>query len=177
MAKAWQQVRDEIESATNTIWLEEPLEIKKLRMGLIDSKAGTYGQYFSTMVFVNGDIRALACYYAGGLARSAAIESISLESLKEQVQIFLPASAKFLGYCGLKSVWELTQDIIEALPSIKTKEEFKELLGSFNIYCGRLHIWTLNILPWELGMHYPQRDRQDLEEMLELVQQYTAKAS
>jgi hypothetical protein len=169
MVKTWQEVRQEIETETNQIWLEEPLEIKKLRMGLVDSKAGTYGQYFSTLVFVNGEIRALACYCAGGLARSAGLNSVSLEALKEQAEIFLPVSAKFLGYCGLESVWNFTQDIINALPTIRTKEEFRALFGSFNIYCGRLHIWTLNILPWELGMLYPQRDRDSLVEVFELL--------
>jgi hypothetical protein len=170
MGRTWGEVRDRIQTASRKIWLEEPLELKKLRMGIIDSGAGTYGQYFSTLVFAEGDIRALGAYCAGGLAKCAALESITLQQLKDMVEIFLPVSANFLGYCGMKSVWGFTQDIMEVLPTIETKEQFRELLIAFARYALMLHIWVNNYFPWELGLFFPQRDKEYTKELLRLLQ-------
>ncbi len=166
MAKNWKEVLKEIERETDKIWVDEPLEIKKLRLGVIDSGAGTYHQYFSTLVFVDGDIRALGCYCANGLARSADLKSTTLEQLKDQVSIFMPISAKFLGYCGLKSVWDFTQDVMECLPTIQTKDEFRSLLGALAIYFMRLHMWVHNFFPWELGVLFPQKDKNEFSQIL-----------
>jgi hypothetical protein len=166
MKKAWKEVLKEVEEETNRIWLEEPLEIKNLRLGIIDTGAGTYNQYFSTLVFVDGDIRALGCYCANGLARSADLESTTLEQLKDQVSIFMPISAKFLGYCGLKTVWRFTQDVIDSLPSIETKDEFRTLLGALAIFLARLHIWVHNFFPWELGILFPMKEKSELSKLM-----------
>jgi hypothetical protein len=169
MGKNWKEVLNKIEKETEKIWVEEPLEVKKLRMGIIDSGAGTYNQYFSTFVFVDGDIRALGCYCANGLARSADLKSTTLEQLKDQVSIFMPISAKFLGYCGLKSVWEFTQDVMEYLPMIQTKEEFGTLFGALSVYLMRLHMWVHNFFPWELGVFFPQKDKHELSNVLKMI--------
>jgi hypothetical protein len=42
------QLKKEIDEEIQAIWLKEPDEVKKLGMGLIDSGAGSYGQYFTT---------------------------------------------------------------------------------------------------------------------------------
>ena len=56
MAKHWKTLKQEIEAETQRIWLEEPLDLKKLRLGIIDNEAGSYGQYFTTWDFANGMI-------------------------------------------------------------------------------------------------------------------------
>jgi len=169
MKKTWKEVLKEIEGETNKIWVEEPLEIKKLRLGITDTGAGTYNQYFSTLVFVDGDIRALGCYCANGLARSADLESTTLEQLKDQVSIFMPISAKFLGYCGLKTVWRFTQDVMDCLPSVQTKDEFRTLFGALSMFIMRLHIWVHNFFPWELGILFPQRNKEELNSLLKMI--------
>ena len=50
----------ELRAETDRIWLDEPEEIRAMRLGIFTSDAGSYGQYFSNMVFVNGDMRALS---------------------------------------------------------------------------------------------------------------------
>jgi hypothetical protein len=46
-----------------------------------------------------------------------------------------------LGYCGLKKIWGFTQDVLGALDSLKTKEDYKELINSLNTYVAVVHGW------------------------------------
>ena len=89
--------------------LEEVLKI--FHYQIIDSRAGSYNQNFTTMVFAEGDCRALAFYNANNLLLVAEEESFSLEHMKIMARLYLPVGSEFLGYCGLKKVWEFAQDV------------------------------------------------------------------
>jgi len=168
--KNWKDVKEEIQEATQEIWLEEPIELKKLRLGIVDNEAGTYGQYFTTWVMVDGDLRSLAKLLVGGLAKATKLESLSLNQLKDLVGVFLPVGTPlFLGYCGLKSVERFTEEIRAVLPTIETRDQFRELFSTFSLYLIRMTVWLENFFPWELGYLFPQRDKKSAEELLSLI--------
>lgn len=150
----WRTVRDRITKETRDIWLREPEDVKKLVEGVIDCRAGTYGQYFSTLVFADGEIRALGIYCAFGLVKAAQLEHFTLENLKAMARFLLDVAPGFLAYCGLKQVGRFTVEILEALDTVKTKEEFSDLIMAYMCYCNRVHMWMLLLFPWGVGSEF-----------------------
>jgi len=165
----WREVRDKIDKETEAIQYTPPEEVLKIfHYGIIESEAGSYGQYFTTMVFTEGDCRALAFYNANNLLLVAEEESFTLEHLKVMARLYLPIGSEFLGYCGLKKVWEFAQDVLGALDTLKTKDEYKELLNAFNTYVAVLHGWIHHYFPWKLGELFPHKKRKEILRMAEL---------
>ena len=65
----WQQVLGHLEAETAAIWLREPEDVRALRLGVIGSDAGVYGQYFSPWIMVTGLIPLLTATGAGAASR------------------------------------------------------------------------------------------------------------
>ena len=165
----WKDVCEKIDAETSAIQSVPPDEVLKIfHYRIIDSRAGSYDQNFTTMVFAEGDCRALAFYNANNLLLVAEEESFSLEQMKIMARLYLPVGSEFLGYCGLKKVWEFAQDVTGALDSLETKDEYKELLNSFNTYVSVLHGWVHHYFPWNLGELFPQKSKREVMKMAEL---------
>ena len=165
----WKKVRDKINGETEKIQFVPPDEVLKIfHYGIIDSGAGSYGQYFTTMVFAEGDCRALAFYNANNLLIVAEEESFTLDHLKIMARLYLPLGSEFLGYCGLKKIWEYTQDVLGSLDSVKTKEDYKELINALNTYVAVVHGWIHHYFPWNIGEQFPQKKKSDILKMAEL---------
>ena len=165
----WKKVVAKIDKETKAIQYTPPDEVLKIfHYGIIDSGAGSYDQYFTTMVFAEGDCRALAFYNANNLLIVAEEESFTLEHLKIMARLYLPLGSEFVGYCGLKKVWEFTQDVLGALDSVKTKDAYKELINALNTYVAVVHGWIHHYFPWNIGELFPQKKKGDLLRMAEL---------
>jgi len=166
----WKRVRDKIGGETEKILYTPPDEVLKIfRYGIIDSQAGSYGQYFTTMVFAEGDCRALAFYNANNLLIVAEEKSFTLDHLKIMARLYLPLGSEFLGYCGLQKIWEFTQEVLGALDSVKSKEDYKELINALNTYVAVVHGWIHHYFPWNIGELFPQRKKAEILKMAELV--------
>ena len=166
----WKTVRDEIELATEAIQSTPPEEVLKIfHYGIVDSGAGSYEQNFTTMVFAEGDCRALAFYNANNLLLVAEEESFTLEHMNIMARLYLPIGSEFLGYCGLVRIWEFAQNVIKALDTLETKQDFSELLNAFNTYVSVVHGWVHHYFPWKLGELYPQKKKTDVMKMVELA--------
>lgn len=166
----WKTVRDKIAEETEKILYIPPDEVLKIfRYGIIDSQAGSYGQYFTTMVFAEGDCRALAFYNANNLLIVAEEKSFTLDHLKIMARLYLPLGSEFLGYCGLQKIWEFTQEVLGALDSVKNKEDYKELINALNTYVAVVHGWIHHYFPWNIGELFPQRKKAEIMKMAELV--------
>jgi hypothetical protein len=147
---------DAIQRETEKIWITPPAELADLHNGIILSGAGSYGQYFSTLVFLNGETRPLGYCALNGLVRLAANDNISLETLREITPNFIRTTAEFLGYCGLNTLWRFTQELIQRLRLIENKGQYLALLGSLALYTNVLNTWNLQLFPWQHGQAYPQ---------------------
>lgn len=165
MAINIEKFKKEINEEIKNIWLEEPSELKKMRLGFIDSRAGSYGQYFSTYVFVDGEIRALGYLCYSTLLRMVDDPKYDLYHLRQLARGLLPVCAEFLGYTGLKKVWEFTKTFIDMLEEIDNKEDFKDIVRSLTLYTNRLHGWVHFYFPWGLGVLFPLRSSADLQEL------------
>ena len=165
----WKEVRDKIEKETETIQYQPDDNVLKIfRYGIVESFAGSYNQYFTTLVFAEGDCRALAFYNANNLLLVAEEEQFNLDHLKTMAKIYLPIGSEFLGYCGLKKIWEFAQDVVGVLDSLETKEDYKELISAFNNYVAIVHGWIHHYFPWNLGELFPHKTKSEIQKLVEL---------
>lgn len=164
----WKEVRNKIEKETEAIqYTPDEQVLKMFHHGIIESRAGSYGQYFTTLVFAEGDCRALAFYNANNLLLVAEEDHFNLDHLKTMAHIYLPIGSEFLGYCGLKTIWEFAQEVTGALDTLESKEDYKELISAFNNYVAVVHGWIHHYFPWKLGELFPQKKKQEIKRMAE----------
>lgn len=144
-----------IQAETERTWLHPPQELVDLHRGAIASRAGSYDQYFSTLVFLNGETRPLGYNALNGLVRLAKSETISLDVLREITPTFIRTPAEFLGYVGLDALWQFAQDSLSVLPRLRNKNEYIALIGTLALYANLLNTWNLQYFPWRHGAEYP----------------------
>jgi len=171
MSKNWKVVKEELDNALDKIRLEPPREVRRMMQGIIESGAGSYDQYYSTIVFASGEIRALGIYSARFLLHSVDIPGITLDQLKRLARMCLPVGAEFLGYCGLKTLMSLTHDVCDCLDSLDDSTAFRELIASYFTYVNRLHLWVHFYFPWEIGVLFPHKKPEDIQALLQLATQ------
>ena len=148
-----------IHQETERIWVDLPKELVNIHAGRIASGAGSYDQYFTTMLFVNGEMRPMGYGALGGLIKTCKHTDVSLDVLKGMTQHFIRVPAEFLGYCGLDDLWRLTQQTLSALQGVETKEEYHTLIYTLALYAHRLNGWNLHLFPWHHGKDYPAQSQ------------------
>lgn len=156
----------EIGAETERIWLDEPEEIRAMRLGVFTSDAGSYGQYFSNLVFVNGDMRALSTWITPAVVvRALDSDDFTLDQCKRLFSWINLVNVDFLAYCGFVTFGEYVHRIVAVLPQVTTKDELGALLGAWYAYANRLYLWVHHTFPWGLGTAYPKLTPEDLEFM------------
>jgi hypothetical protein len=149
-----QEVIDAIQNEMERIWVVPPLEVLDIHDGRIRSRAGSYDQYFATLVFVNGETRPLGYCAMGGLIKSCVSSDISLDTLRQITPNFIRVPAEFLSYCGFEALFRFTQDTLRVLGALETKDEYVSLLSTLALYTNRLNGWNLHYFPWKHGEEY-----------------------
>lgn len=152
--KKVQKLIDEIHKEVERIWIKPPEDVINVNTGKIKSKAGSYNQYFSTIVFVNGEERHLGYNALGGLLRSCKTSDIDIKPLKQITPNFIYTPAEFLGYAGLEKLWNFVKRTLESLDLVETKEEYFSLISMLALYANRLNGWNLHYFPWKHGEEY-----------------------
>jgi hypothetical protein len=169
MAMNWKEVVEKIDKETEAIQYTPSEDVLKIfKYNIIESGAGSYDQAFTTMVFTEGDCRALAFYNANNLLVVAEEERFDLDHMKTLARLYIPLGSEFLGYCGLKNVWEFAKDVLAALDTLETKDDYRELLNSYNTYVSVIHGWIHHYFPWNIGELFPQKKKEDILRMAEL---------
>lgn len=164
------QLRQDVEAEIKRIWLDEPDEVKKLRMGFINSGAGSYGQYFTTFVFVDGEVRALGylCYTTIlDLLRDPKFE---MDHIRKTARSMLPVCAEFLGYCGFKNIWDFTRRFLGLLDKSESKDVLSELVRSLVLYVNRMHGWVHFYFPWGMGAQNRKKTQEEIGELKSLLE-------
>ena len=152
-----------IKAATDRIWLEEPDEIRGMRLGVFTSDAGDFGQYFSNLVFVNGDMRALSTWITpSAILNCVADDSFTLEQCKRVFAWTNIGNVDFLAYCGFVKFGEFAHRIVESYDEIATKDQLSDVLTAWYTYANRLYMWVHQVFPWALGTAFPKVRKDDL---------------
>lgn len=155
MAVSWRELREEIDKETERIWREEPEELRRLRLGIIENDAGSYGQYFTTWDFANGMIRDHSMYTMYPLFRLSKDSAFSLDHLKKLFRAFDPQYSVYLGYSGYRTLDKFGRAFAEAMETMENKEDFVSLLESYLKYTNKLAAWSFHYFPWGVGALFP----------------------
>ncbi|WP_134662553.1 MULTISPECIES: hypothetical protein [unclassified Amycolatopsis] len=146
-----EQLLQDIHDETQRIWVTPPKEILNIHDGDISSRAGSYDQYFSTMVFVNGETRPLGYCALNGLIKTCQNTSLPLDFLRQLTPNFIRVPAEFLGYTGLHTLWSFTQRVLASLDLLGSKEDYFALISGLALYANSLNAWNLHYFPWRHG--------------------------
>ena len=175
MSKDWREVKEKIEKDLDRIMWEEPDEIKMSRLGIFPGGPGQDGQIFGNLFFILCDTKALG-WGKTEPAVKFAIEDpeFDLNQCIKLWKTFTVHHARLLGagdppkcpypWLNLGKLWELCQDILETFDSIKTKDEFAELVWSWFNYVNRINRWAFQIFPMDLGYKFPRIEKDDVKE-------------
>jgi hypothetical protein len=166
MAARWTILKEEIDKETARVWREEPEELKKLRLGIIENDAGSYGQYFTTWDFANGMIRDYSMYTLYPLLRLSLDPAFSLEHLKKMFKALDPQYTVYLGYSGYRTLERFGREFSESMDEMRSKDDFIHLLTSLLKYANKLAAWSFHYFPWGIGVLYPHRHATEVAEVM-----------
>jgi len=162
MAKDWKTLKADIDAEVERIWLQEPEEHKKLRLGIIDNQAGSYGQYFTTWEFAVGMIRDYPGYTLYPLLKLAETDQFDLSQVQAMFKAFDPPYTTYLGYSGFRTLEKFGAEFVKSFDSMESKEDFMELLKSYLLYLNKLNAWCFHYFPHGLGVLYPLKRAQEI---------------
>lgn len=176
MALDWKEVKREIHDEVEKIWFDEPIEVTMSKKCVFPSGAGTDHQCFGNLFFLNADTQGMGWWTIEPTMNDVLTDpNFSLEQA-EQLFIYLNAPMAHL----MGDVWEpncpapwmnlpkfpyFHEKIVASYPSIKDKEEFRDLLWSWFAYVNRINSWFYTVLPWELGKCLQRKDLEDVAEL------------
>jgi hypothetical protein len=157
-----EELRARIAQETDEIWSEEPPEVRAMRLGVFTSDAGTGDQYFSNLVFINGDLRTLSTWTTPKiLMKCLSDDRFTLEQCQDLFAWINLGSVDFLAYCGFVKLGRFARSIIDAYPLMNDKTDLAHLLEAWYIYSNRLYFWVHHAFPWGLGVAFPKLTQDD----------------
>lgn len=168
--KSVEQIIREISAETDRIWFDEPVEIRRLRNGIMLGGAGSYKQNLGNLVFCNGDMRALTMWITPNMMLKALNDpSFTLDQSKKMFAWINMLNVDFLAYCGFVQMGEFVHDITDSYDEITTKEDFLRILEKWYAYGNRMYFWIHHTFPWAIGAGLPCFTAEDIAQMGELA--------
>ncbi|MCW5223406.1 hypothetical protein D8B23_05005 [Verminephrobacter aporrectodeae subsp. tuberculatae] len=165
----WRAVKKDIVREIERVWLNEPLEITKIRHGIIDSGAGSGQQSFSVLVHLEAYLMLVGADVMYRFLKVSQYENIQLPELVKMTKEFLVGTFnafEFLTDLGITHMHEMGDRYAAALDLVQTKEEYVELTGTMMTYVIRMHRWVHYIFPWNLGVAFPHADVAKLKSLV-----------
>ncbi|MFE1110620.1 hypothetical protein ACFW5U_32710 [Streptomyces rochei] len=144
-----QALLDDLHAHTERIWLSPPADLLALNRGEIP--LGSRGQYFSTLVYVNGELRLLGSTTLNPLVAATFDQDVPLAALRTLLPRLTAMQAEFLGHCGFHDLHSLMHRTHRALPALRTREEFRSMTTALALYVNCLRRWALHFFPWQHG--------------------------
>ena len=168
----WREVKSYIESEIDRHWLEEPIAMKKVRNGISITGAGSFNQYLSALMFINVYTIAFGQHMFFMFVQCCDDPDISLDVLKKLTSNEITKGFKpteFLAYVSIPEIHEMALQIVEVLPQIKTKNEYRELMGAYVRYINLIHYWHHCTFPWHIGLMYKYKTKEQIAEFNRLA--------
>lgn len=142
-----------IDKEIDLVWLEEPDEVQKVRLGMIESGAGTGNQSFSVLVHLEAFLMLDGADIVFRILQLTHETTMTCAFLSNTFDHF-----EFLADLGLPTLRRVGDAYFRVLDTIKDKDEYVELTGSLLVYITRtMQRWIHLIFPWHLGKHFPHR--------------------
>ncbi|MEW5919861.1 MAG: hypothetical protein AB1796_02695 [Bacillota bacterium] len=159
----------EINAELEAIWLTEPPDLQRFRLGLLDTGAGVDNQYFTVWVMLGSEVRNLGVHSLADLRVFAVRQEFTLEMLKMMTRQMTGVGRGVIGYFGLKRYGELLNKFVASLDEVKAREEYCSLLDAMFTLTNRYQLWLHQTFPWYLAVHFPKVTPEQLRESLQLT--------
>lgn len=162
----WRLVNARIQEETEKAWLEEPNEFRKLRLGVVDSRAGTGKQTLSVLVHLKAFLLADSSEILFRVLQFAEDETTTTHNAVNLTRIILDKTFNHFAFfedLGLPTLRQLGDAYIDSLDTITNKAEYAELTSSLLVYLTRTQHWLHLIFPWHLGKFCPHRKPEEIE--------------
>jgi hypothetical protein len=170
MAKKWQEIAKAITKEYESILTVPPDAILKVfKYDMIDSGAGSYNTTLNAQVYCAGDVRYLAFYGTTNIVYLAGDPAFELEHLVSMYKQFVPISAEFIGYCGLVSIYKWNLEIMEVIDTLKTKQDFIDLVCPYIQLAATYNLWIQHYFQWNAGANRRQVSAKDAAEIARLA--------
>ena len=156
----WRAVKALIGKEIDLVWLEEPDEVQKVRLGMIESGAGTGNQSFSVLVHLEAFLMLDGADVVFRILQLTHETTMTIGHIKTMTRAFLSNTFdhfEFLADLGLPTLRRVGDAYFRVLDTIKDKDKYVELTGSLLVYITRMQRWIHLIFPWHLGKHFPHR--------------------
>lgn len=168
----WQLLKQKLDNESARLRTpDEPIEIKRIRLGAVNSRSGGESSPFQTTVFLQGFLSTLGPHVFSRLLLLSRDPDISMPLLVRQTRIFLLDVFNhfdFLGDLGLDRMEGLGREYSDALDTLRSIEDYRALTDSMRTVVQLLYRWLHLIFPWYIKDQFPGRSREDTEDLPKL---------
>ena len=147
MSKVAETIR-ELNAERDRIWLECPEEIRNLGKGVVPRRTGAHGQYFTTLMFAEGEARTLSDELLWGIIEISQKHDFDLPTMVLVVDQIVTYKAAFFDFVGIPEAGSFLLKYVDAAKSAESKEEFLELTQAAITYVNKVHMWVDAVFPW-----------------------------
>ncbi len=151
-----ESVLSELSRAREAIWETMPEEVRRLGSGIQPRGTGSFGQYFTPLMFAEGLIRNAGDELLWNLREVAADETSDLPTVKKFIDLTLDKKAHFLDFIGLPETGALFLKVVSAIQTTDDRATIVKLLDAAMIYANRMHLWIDSVFPWAIANAFPQ---------------------
>ena len=146
------EILNEIITARQAIWVDEPGDIARLR-----TRKGTRQQGASPILYATAKLGQLAVFL-NHLRDVSRQSQIDLETVKVITRSLLEFyAAQYGGFYQLTDTAQIVRRAKQALAEIHTTEDYVRLIGELELYIGRMDYWVDYEIPWaKLGVVFEQ---------------------
>jgi hypothetical protein len=140
------KVLEFIRSETERIWLNEPMDIDRVK-----HRMGAKGQSLTVVFFANREVSAIAKFFYGFRQLTLSEDTVDLETLKKATLQLLRGASEMFGQIiyNMPDAQMVYSRALEVLPEAKTQDEYQALVEELIHYSVRLEQWTDRAIPWK----------------------------
>jgi hypothetical protein len=166
---SYKQIKAEIDAENARIRMDPPEEVVKVvHYRIIDSRAGTDDEAFTTWFFACTDVRYVDAYLYN-ILRLSMDPKYSTEQIKTLAKMMVAQPAEFAGYCGFHTLWKFAKATLQALDETQNREEVLDILNSLRLYASNMNAWIHHYMPWKVNFVYPHQSIEEVREAAKLV--------
>ena len=143
-------------AARDGIWDQMPAEVVRLGQGIQPRGTGSFGQYFTPLMFAEGELRAAGDEVLWNLREVAVDPGTDLTTVRKLVHLMMDQKAHFVDFVGLPEAGALFLRLVGAVDAAVDRPMVVALLDAAMGYANRLHMWVDFVFPWGIANAFPR---------------------
>lgn len=154
----WKAAVDKFEEKRLEIWENMPQDVYDLSNGIVPGDTNVYGQYVTTIMYADSEMRTLCDEELFYFIETARDESSDLKTIINNASRMFDYKEKFLTFTGLPIASEMLRMYMDALSTVDNRQQFIDLSNAALKYFNRHHMWVDLIFPWGVFNGFIKQD-------------------